>query len=320
MKYIRKILLILILLVLFIYVSNISNIPNSILLFKGEALNLKTAYGIKIHQDKDYNAIQTSVEINQNKILNKKKLKVSFFNLFNIKDIEVNEIPRTKIVPLGNIIGLKLYANGVLVIGMTEIQGKKPYKNADIKEGDLIVCINSKSIETTKELVEIVNSSMGKKLEITYLRKGNKYTTNIEPVETERNQYKIGLWVRDGAVGVGTITYYEPSTKSFAALGHPIIDSDTGDIVSIKEGELVPATVTKIKKGEEGAPGEIKGILQNDKKIGLITENTQFGIYGILNDFTKLNINNQNLIEVALRDEIKEGDAKLISTLDGRYT
>ena len=137
---------------------------------------------------------------------------------------------------------------------MTEIEGQKPYKNSSIKEGDLITAVNSKPIETTVQLIEYVNQSNGQKLELQYVRDGTEFTTNIEPVQTKEHQYKIGLWVRDGAVGVGTITFYEPKTDSFAALGHPIVDADTGEIVSIKNGELVEANILSIKKGEEGTP------------------------------------------------------------------
>ena len=316
MKFLRRIILITILIILLIYISSITNIPDSVLLFKGENLNLKTALGITIKQEESYKTVQTSVKVNKEPIVEKKILKVSLLNLFNIKEVEVNEIPQTEVIPLGNTIGLKLYTNGVLVIGMTEIQGEKPYKNSNIKEGDLIIQVNSKPIETTDDLIKRVNESKGEKIELTYLREGVKHTTNIEPVQTEENEYKIGLWVRDGAVGVGTITYYEPTTNSFAALGHPIVDNDTGDIVSIKEGELLQASISSIKKGEEGNPGEIRGTLKNEEIIGKIRTNTKYGIFGTLNSITSLNINSGNSLKVALRDETKTGKAKILLTLE----
>lgn len=116
--------------------------------------------------------------------------------------------------------------------------------------------------------------------------------------------------------GVGTITYYEPETKSFAALGHPIIDLDTGEIVSIKNGELVETKVISIKKGEEGTPGEIKGTLKNDEVIGQISQNTEYGIYGNLEKSANLNINKENIMKVALREEIEQGNAKVILVLE----
>ena len=316
MNFFKKAILIIVLLILLIYVSNITNIPDSILLFKGENFNVKTALGIKINENTDKKIIQTSADIDTENFVEKKTLSVSFLNIFNIKEIEINEIPQAEVVPLGNIVGLRLYASGVLVIGKTEIKGEKPYKTSTIKEGDLITAVNSKKVETTTDLITSVNDSKGNSIEITYVREGIIYTTTIEPVKTDKDEYKIGLWVRDGAIGVGTISYYEPSTKYFAALGHPIIDTDTGEIVSIKEGELVNASVISIKKGEEGNPGEIKGSLKSDEKIGQISTNTEFGIYGTLDNLSSLNIDKENKIKVALREEIKTGDAKVLLTLE----
>lgn len=316
MNFFKKAILIIVLLILLIYVSNITNIPDSILLFKGENFNVKTALGIKINENADKKIIQTSADIDTENFVEKKTLSVSFLNIFNIKEIEINEIPQAEVVPLGNIVGLRLYASGVLVIGKTEIKGEKPYKTSTIKEGDLITAVNSKKVETTTDLITSVNDSKGNSIEITYVREGIIYTTTIEPVKTDKDEYKIGLWVRDGAIGVGTISYYEPSTKYFAALGHPIIDTDTGEIVSIKEGELVNASVISIKKGEGGNPGEIKGSLKSDEKIGQISTNTEFGIYGTLDNLSSLNIDKENKIKVALREEIKTGDAKVLLTLE----
>ena len=316
MNFFKKAILIIVLLILLIYVSNITNIPDSILLFKGENFNVKTALGIKINENTDKKIIQTSADIDTENFVEKKTLSVSFLNIFNIKEIEINEIPQAEVVPLGNIVGLRLYASGVLVIGKTEIKGEKPYKTSTIKEGDLITAVNSKKVETTTDLITSVNDSKGNSIEITYVREGIIYTTTIEPVKTDKDEYKIGLWVRDGAIGVGTISYYEPRTKYFAALGHPIIDTDTGEIVSIKEGELVNASVISIKKGEGGNPGEIKGSLKSDEKIGQISTNTEFGIYGTLDNLSSLNIDKENKIKVALREEIKTGDAKVLLTLE----
>ena len=316
MNFFKKAILIIVLLILLIYVSNITNIPDSILLFKGENFNVKTALGIKINENADKKIIQTSADIDTENFVEKKTLSVSFLNIFNIKEIEINEIPQAEVVPLGNIVGLRLYASGVLVIGKTEIKGEKPYKTSTIKEGDLITAVNSKKVETTTDLITSVYDSKGNSIEITYVREGIIYTTTIEPVKTDKDEYKIGLWVRDGAIGVGTISYYEPSTKYFAALGHPIIDTDTGEIVSIKEGELVNASVISIKKGEGGNPGEIKGSLKSDEKIGQISTNTEFGIYGTLDNLSSLNIDKENKIKVALREEIKTGDAKVLLTLE----
>ena len=119
-----------------------------------------------------------------------------------------------------------------------------------------------------------------------------------------------------GLLGIGTATYYEPTTGKFAALGHGIVDSDTDKLISIENGELVTTNVVDIQKGEEGKPGQIKGTLANAKTIGEVYQNTNFGIYGKLYDLSKLNINKDNLLPVATRDEIETGPAKTILTLE----
>lgn len=229
--------------------------PESVILFKGEELNFFTMLGLYFNEKEvTKKTVQTFSSLNNTDVMESKKVALSLFNIIDVKEIEVNEIPKTKVVPLGNIVGLKLYSSGVMVIGMTEIEGRKPYEKSGIQEGDLIVEIDDKKISTTDELVECVNKSNGNILDVTYIRNGTEYNTNIEPVETKNSEYKIGLWVRDGAAGVGTITYYEPETKAFAALGHGIVDSDTEQLITIASGELVTTTVSTIVKGKQDEP------------------------------------------------------------------
>lgn len=225
-KIFLKIILIIFLLLILIYVTNITSIPNSIVLFKGENLNLGLILGVSLKENKeDLKAIETSANVN-NKV-EKNKVTISLFNILDVKEVEVNTINKTSVVPLGNSVGLKLYTSGVLVVGMTEIEGQKPYENSGIEEGDMIVEINQEEVSCTSELVECVNNSNGNILDIKYIRDGEEYIATVAPIKTKENEYKLGLWVRDGAAGIGTITYYEPSTNKFAALGHGIVDIDT---------------------------------------------------------------------------------------------
>lgn len=313
MKLLKQIFLIIILLIILVYVTNITSIPEKIILFEGENLNLGTIFGI--FETKEPIITTASTTENSN-IVKEEKITLSLFNLLNIKDINITTIEKTRVIPLGNTIGLKLYSSGVLVIGMTEIEGCRPYENSGIEEGDLITYINNKQVTTTDELVECVNNSQGKIINIKYVRDGQEYVTTIEPMVTADNEYKLGLWVRDGAAGIGTATYYEPSTGKFAALGHGIIDSDTEELISIEHGEVVTTNVVDIEKGEEGKPGQIKGTVTNGQTIGEVYTNTEFGIYGKITSKNKLNIIEENSLEVATRDEIKEGPAKIILTLE----
>lgn len=242
---------------------------------------------------------------------------VQLFGGLNVSNVTLNVIPKTTVIPLGNTIGLKLYTEGVLVVGMSEIEGKKPYENTGIQEGDRIIKIDKKNISNTDDLVQTVNSAQGKEVQVTYIKDDTleELTTNMLPAKTKDNEYKLGLWVRDAAAGVGTLTFYEPSTKMFAALGHGITDIDTGSLVTIANGELVSSNIVSITKGEKGTPGEIRGSIEKEAKLGDISKNTSFGIFGKISNKTKLEIN-QNEMEVLARNEIKQGKAQIICELE----
>jgi len=312
-KIFLKIYLIFFLLLVLAYITNITSIPNDIILFKGEEMNLGLTLGLSIKENK---AVETVSSINMANKVEKKKATLSLFNVLDVKEIEITTINNTKVIPLGNSVGLKLYTSGVLVVGMTEIEGRKPYENSGIEEGDMIIQINNEEITCTSELIECVKSSKGENLNVKYIRDGQEYVAAIDPIKTKENEYKLGLWVRDGAAGIGTISYYEPSTKKFAALGHGIIDIDTEELINISSGELVTSKISSIVKGEEGVPGEIKGSIVNGETIGNVSDNSRFGIYGDVTDISKLSANSSNEIEVATRNEIKEGKAKILLDIE----
>lgn len=322
MKLYKKILIILFLVVIFIYTCNITLLPNNMILIQGEMLNLKTAYGITLGEDADSEGIlQASSNINKNKVSNIGKLdvKLNLFGKFKVKDMTVNVIPNTKVIPVGKAIGMKLYTDGVLVVGMSEINGKKPYENTGIQEGDRIIEINNEKVDSTDELIETVNKSNGKQIAVKYKRNEDIITTSIEPAKTDDDQYKLGLWVRDAAAGVGTMTFYEPSSGMFAALGHGITDIDTSDLIQIANGELVTTNILSIVKGEKGAPGEIRGTIENGVSFGNIYKNTKYGVYGNVLNKSRLEVNSAEEMEVALRNEIKTGKAQILCELqDGK--
>lgn len=312
MNFIKKSLIIILLLISLIYTVNITSMPKNVILLENEELDLKQILGITLKESKK-EVLQTSNDSNK---IETKTISVSLFNLFNVKEVNVSTVKNTKVVPLGNIIGIKVYSNGVLVIGMTEVEGKKPYENTGIKEGDLITTVDNVTVTTTEELIKCVNNSQGKLVKIKYIREGTEYVTDIEPVKTKEDKYKIGLWVRDGACGIGTATYYDPGTGKIATLGHGIVDRDTDKLITIESGKLLTSTITKIKKGEKGNPGEIKGIINDNQTIGSINLNTDFGIYGNLKEINTLGIDKNNSLDIALKNEIKTGEATILLALE----
>ena len=193
--------IILVLTIMLLYISNISQIPKKIVLLEGEEIKIKKLYGLNLSYTSD------SKEVWKNQVTENKKVDVKLLGNIKVKEVSVTVYPKVKVIPTGNLIGLKLYTNGVLVIGSTEIitndgQAKKPYEHLDIKEGDTILEIDKKEIDTSKTLQKIINESKGRTLEIKYASNGEIKTGNITPIKISEHEYKIGLWVRDSESGV----------------------------------------------------------------------------------------------------------------------
>lgn len=322
-KTIWKILLVIFLLIIYIYIVSIQSIPDNITIFQGESISLKTIFGLKANLTEKNEVIETLAS-NQTNIINttgKKTVKLSLFENIFLKDINIDVLPKTTVIPIGSIAGIKLYTSGVLVVGMSEIQGidnkkYKPYENSGIEEGDTIISINNSKVETTEQLVKKVNECNGQLVTIKYIHDQKAAECSIKPVQTAKKDYKLGLWVRDSAAGVGTVTFYEPSTQSFGALGHGITDIDTEQLIDISSGEFVTTKILNVVKGKSGTPGRIQGTIENQKNIGTIYKNTRFGIYGKIENLSSLNIDTSKEMELALRDEIKLGKAKIMCSLE----
>ena len=314
-KILRILLLVFFLFVAYVYILSIDTIPNKMTLFEGENMNFKTIFGIQL-KPKEEPAIETASSSGY-----KQNYEVSLFDNIKLKNVDVNIIPKTKVIPVGSIAGVKLYTNGVLVVGMSEIEGKdnkkyKPYENTGISEGDTIIKIDDMQINSTDDLVNSVNKSNGQNIKINYIHNEESKECSITPIETSKKEYKIGLWVRDSAAGVGTVTFYEPETKTFGALGHGITDIDTNELINIASGEFITTKILNISKGESGNPGKIQGTIDNQTKIGTISKNTKFGIYGKVDNLSTLQLDKNNEMEVALSEEVEPGKAYILCSLD----
>lgn len=235
------------------------------------------------------------------------------------EEIKISDI---QVIPIGEVVGIKLYTSGVLVVGTSGIesidgQTYKPYENVDIKEGDSIISVNDLIVNNTEELIDAVNLYEGKKLKIRYLRDNQEKNCEITPTKDKNGEYKIGLWVRDSAAGVGTISFYNEETQTFAALGHAITDIDTGDIIQTSSGEIDNVSIVSVIKGQEEQPGKIQGTIKQNSVIGSIYKNTSYGIYGIVKNPENINIDYSKKMYVAQRQEIVLGPAVILSNIDG---
>ena len=215
----------------------------------------------------------------------------------------------TRVIPMGKTVGVKIYTDGLLVIGSSEINGENIAKKYDIRVNDRITEINGEIADTSEKLSEIVNKNPdGVNLKIA--RDNQNLEINAVPALSEDNVYRLGLWVRDSTAGIGTVTYYDPATTNFAALGHCINDVDTGNILSVKSGNILNCNILSVTKSKKGSPGEINGAFDGDN-IGNVTINSQIGIFGKMtcDEFD----NAGEALPIAAREQVHEGEAYILS-------
>lgn len=252
----------------------------------------------------------------------KTNLEIKLLGLVPLKKLEVSVLPKLKVIPGGHSIGVKLNTRGVLIVGLEEIAGiddKKynPGYDCGLRIGDSILEIEGEKVENADHVIDIINKCKGKALNIKAKRHNEILNLKINPVKSKLyDDYKIGLWVKDKTAGVGTLTFYEPNTKTYGALGHAISDAETGQILSVGNGEILKSKVVSIKQGKRGKAGEIRGIfLETTEPLGKLNKNTDYGIYGTMYKEPENSIYNRPM-EIALQNEIELGKAKILTTTD----
>jgi len=302
-------------------------IPKQIVMFEGETMRFSStalpvqttvkdaSKSIEVHK----HAHSFSVKAKQR---GEKKMVLEVAGM-PVKQVDVKVLPSLKVVPGGQSIGVKLNTVGVLVVGYhlieTENGKKSPGEIAGIKVGDMITGINGKKIENMDDLSPFIEEAgkIGKPLHLQVLRDQHSFTTKLVPLKDKHDHaYRIGLYIRDSAAGIGTMTFYDPVSKKYGALGHVISDMDTKKPIVVQNGQIMKSTVTSIEKGSSGNPGEKLARFSSDKEvIGNITDNSPFGIFGTLSKpidngiFTKP-------IPIALSSQVKEGPAKMLTVVE----
>lgn len=245
-------------------------------------------------------------------------MEVDLFGFIPFKQSAVSVIQEKKVVPIGEPVGIYVQTDGVLVIDTGSFlseNGKKvsPAKNL-LLPGDYICKVNQENVESKDKLMEKIGNCEGKILNLEIRRAEKIYGIQIEPLKDKRGEYKLGIWVRDNAQGIGTLTFADENGY-FGALGHGINDIDTTNLMEMKDGGLYKADIISITKGEKGSPGELTGVIaySNKYKLGEIHQNTMKGVYGILDSD---NIGTEEkAVSIALKQEIKKGKAQILCTL-----
>ena len=218
------------------------------------------------------------------------------------------------IIAGGENIGIELNSSGVIIVGTYEVEGNNPAKKANLKNGDKIIKINNQEVTNIENMLEAIENADNKEnITITYQRGNEENTTVLELKKDKDNVYKTGLYVKDSITGVGTLTYIDPNTKLFGALGHEIIEKTTGQKLEIKDGKIYSSEVTGVTRSTLGKPGEKSAKYDSNDVFGSVFENTTHGIFGNYTD----DIPNKKLYAVGTAEDIKTGEATILTVVDG---
>lgn len=226
-------------------------------------------------------------------------------------------ISELKLIPGGFPFGVKFYTEGVMVVGLSDVETDSgfasPAGSAGFKKGDVITAANGNKVRSIEEIAAIIEQSGGNAVEFTVVRDDEKLNLNLAPVKAQSDgKYKSGMWIRDSTAGIGTVTFIDPDTLSFGGLGHGICDSDTGTVMPLARGSVVNVEITDIIRGINGRPGELKGDFGRDK-IGSLTANTAFGVFGVFDALPAKTA--YDALPVAAKSEISVGKAQIYSSI-----
>lgn len=216
------------------------------------------------------------------------------------------------IIPGGENIGIQIESNGIMVVGIYEVKGTYPATDAGLQIGDKIIKINDCEVSNIDDMITKINASPSLSLAITYKRGAQTKNTTLNIIK-EDEVFKTGLYVKDSITGIGTLSFIDPNTKLFGALGHEITEKNTGQILEVKDGKIFDASVTSIDRSEEGKPGSKNANFDISSQYGKIVENTESGIFGTYTG----EIPNKKLYKVAKYEDVKLGDAKLFTVIEG---
>lgn len=252
-------------------------------------------------------------------------VQVKLFGFLPLKSVHVSVVPDIRVIPGGQSIGVKIKSSGIMVVGYNLLKDHdrsiSPGEAANIKIGDVITRIDGHKVQSLEYAASLINRAGKEKraLEVTVLRSKSETNLYVTPLwDKETASYRIGLYIRDAAAGVGTLTFYAPDQHIFGALGHVISDMDTGQPITVREGQMIRSSVTSIDKGISGQPGEKHGVMLDEEKIlGTITKNSDFGVFGKMMKLPD-NAYIKEPMPIALAEQVKEGPAKILTVVEGQ--
>ena len=223
------------------------------------------------------------------------------------------------VIPVGRTVGIKLFSDGVLVVGLSDVQTGEntvsPAKDMGLKVGDVITHVNEHEVDTIEQMQSAIQTLAGERMTLKVTRQDKQLQLCGAAVCSEQGTYQLGTWIRDSMAGIGTVTFYDPKTAVFGALGHGVNDVDTAQLMTLQSGSVMYSSVTDVKKGQSGAPGELHGSFDLKQDMGQLYANTRAGIFGTLEDEQILG--DIKPMEIARRSQIKVGPATILSNVAG---
>lgn len=253
------------------------------------------------------------------------KVQLKLFGSLPIRTFNVEVLPELNVIPGGQSIGVKLNSAGMLVVGHHRVTrgdgAESPGQRADIRVSDRILEMNGETIEKPEQVSDIVQRAGREEKPIhILLARGNKeINVSVKPDFDKKSQtYQLGLYIRNSTSGVGTLTFYDPQSRLYGALGHVISDMDTGQPIAVGKGKIVQSNVTAVEKGLTGKPGEKRAIFFKENNVlGNIEKNSRFGIFGKMTNLPEDHYTNEQM-PVALTEEVKEGPAHIYTVVEGQ--
>ena len=223
------------------------------------------------------------------------------------------------VIPMGSAVGIKLFSDGVLVVGFTDVATAdgpaNPARDGGLKTGDVITRMDGQEVSSIEEVQDILSRDGDHDVDLHVRRDGEEKDLTIRAVKCSADgTYKLGAWIRDSMAGVGTLTFADPDTGLFGTLGHGVNDVDTAVLLELQSGAITPAAVAGVVKGEDGRPGELRGAFSEDRELGTLFANTEQGVFGYLTDPGSLT---GRALPVAEPDQVHPGPATILANVSG---
>ncbi|MDO4173502.1 MAG: SpoIVB peptidase [Eubacteriales bacterium] len=249
-----------------------------------------------------------------------KKLGKNFVGSLLLCLLFVSTAQAAELIPLGVPVGVRMTAEGVVISSLSTVDSAAgeicPGQQAGLEAGDILQTANEVAISSSEQLAQVIQDSGGEPVRITGMRGDTEIETTVQPVQSSQSgMYQIGLLIRDSMAGIGTLTFADPETGAFGALGHPVSDVDSGALLPLETGSIVPASVVGVVAGEAGTPGELVGTYEFSKELGQLNDNTTCGIFGTLSDDSLYQAG--GVMQTAGMDEIHTGKAEILTCISG---